>query len=460
MDSVPSTSPLEPARDLVAYIDRSPTPWHCVAETARRLDAAGFVALSESEPFALAPGHGYYLARDGAILAFRLGTEAPHLSGFRLIGAHTDSPNLRLKPEAEVGKAGYRSLGVEVYGGTLNYSWLDRDLGLAGRVFLRVPGSPRPVSRLVDIRRPLCRIPSLAIHLNREVNTDGLKLNTQQHLAPMFGMGPANGGGKDEKRALKSLLGTELGVSPDDILAWDLALTDTVPATLGGLDDAFVFAPRLDNQASCHAALTALIAVAASRSTQMIGLYDHEEVGSLSTAGADGPLVELVLQRLCAANAWKSNISDSETSEGTSAETSSSEVERFHRAMALSWHISADMAHAVHPNYEDRHEPQHKPLLNGGPVIKSNVNQRYATSGEGAALFEALCAEADVPVQKFVTRTDLACGTTIGPIAAGKLGVRTVDVGNPMLSMHSVREQCGSLDVGRMIAVMTRFLGV
>ncbi len=442
------SSHLDFARDLVAYIDRSPTPWHCVAESATRLSRAGSQALSESEALALKPGESGFICRDGAIIAFRLGSEAPEVSGFRLIGAHTDSPNLRLKPNAEVGKAGYRTLGVEVYGGTLNYSWLDRDLGLAGRVFVRVPGSPIPEARLVDLRKPLCRIPSLAIHLNREVNTEGLKLNTQQHLAPMFGMG----NGKKDEQVLKTLLASELGIGAEQILSWDLCLTDTLPPTLGGLDDAFVFAPRLDNQASCHAALSALIAAAPSRSTQVICLYDHEEVGSLSTAGADGPLVELLLQRLCASNTWKSNNSNSEAS--------TSEAERFHRAMALSWHISADMAHAVHPNYEDRHEPQHKPLLNAGPVIKSNVNQRYATSGEGAALFEALCQDVGVPVQKFVTRTDLACGTTIGPIAAGKLGVRTVDVGNPMLSMHSVREQCGSHDVGRMIAVMTRFLGV
>ena len=433
---------LASARDLLAYIDASPTPWHCAAHSASRLAAAGFRPLSEDQPFDLAPGEGCYLVRDGAIFAFRLGTASPAESGFRLVGAHTDSPNLRLKPNAETSKAGYRSLGVEVYGGALNYSWLDRDLGLAGRVFVRQPGSPIPTTHLVDVRRPLCRIPSLAIHLNREVNTDGLKLNTQQHLAPMFGMASDV---KDEASALKGLLAAELAVAADQILSWDLALVDVVPPSLGGLSDAFVFAPRLDNQASCHAALEALLAAPPSASTQLICLYDHEEVGSLTTAGADGPLVELLLRRIVTASAYGEK---------------SSESEAFHRAMAKSWHVSADMAHAVHPNYDDRHEPMHKPVLNGGPVIKSNSNQRYATTGEGAALFEALGADAGVPIQKFVTRTDLACGTTIGPIAAAKLGVRTVDVGNPMLSMHSAREQCGSHDVSRMIAVMTRFLGV
>lgn len=425
---------LDPARDLLQYIDASPTPWHCAAHSAARLGAHGFKALAEDDVFDVGPGDGFFIVRDGALLAVRVGTAPPSEAGFRIIGAHTDSPNLRLKPNAEVTKAGYRTLGVEVYGGALNYSWLDRDLGLAGRVFVRAAG-PVPQARLVDLRKPLCRIPSLAIHLNRDVNSDGLKLNTQQHLAPMFGMAP----GKDETSALMSLLADAAGVGPDQILAWDLALVDVLPSSLGGLDDAFVFAPRLDNQASCHAALSALIAAAPSQSTQVICLYDHEEVGSLTTAGADGPLVELLLRRL--------------------SDHGGSESEAFHRAMAKSWHVSADMAHAVHPNYEDRHEPQHKPILNGGPVIKSNSNQRYATTGEGAALFSALAQDAGVPIQKFVTRTDLACGTTIGPIAAAKLGVRTVDVGNPMLSMHSAREQAGSHDVARMIAIMTGFFG-
>lgn len=426
---------LEPARDLLRYIDASPTPWHCAAHSGERLLAHGFEHVHEEDTVKVSPGHGFFVVRDGALIAVRVGTESPSEAGFRLVGAHTDSPNLRLKPNPEVTKSGYRTLGVEVYGGALNYSWLDRDLGIAGRVFVRGTG-PVPEARLVDLRRPLCRIPSLAIHLNREVNTDGLKLNTQQHLAPMFGMAP----GKDEASALMALLAEAAGVAPEQILAWDLALVDVVAPSLGGLDDAFVFAPRLDNQASCHAALMALIAAKPSKSTQVICLYDHEEVGSLSTAGADGPLVELLLRRL--------------------SSTGSSESEAFHRAMAKSWHVSADMAHAVHPNYEDRHEPQHKPVLNGGPVIKSNSNQRYATTGEGAALFSALGQDAGVPIQKFVTRTDLACGTTIGPIAAAKLGVRTVDVGNPMLSMHSAREQAGSHDVGRMVAIMTRFLEV
>lgn len=428
--------------DLLSYIDQSPTPWHCVSVSAKRLTAAGFVALDEREGFSLTPGHGGFIARDGALLAVRLGARPPTETGFRIVGAHTDSPNLRLKPAAEVDKAGYRSLGVEVYGGALYHSWLDRDLGLAGRVFCRGSGAI-PESHLVHIARPLCRVPSLAIHLKREVNREGLKLNAQDHLAPVFGIASDD---KDAASALKALLATAIDVEPERIVSWDLALGDVTPSAVGGLDDVFVFAPRLDNQASCHAALCALTAAGPTDATQVVCLYDHEEVGSVTSAGADGPLVELLLTRLATGAAWGSRAN------------ADSEAESYQRAIARSWQVSADMAHAVHPNYADRHEPQHKPVLNGGPVIKSNANQRYATSGETAALFELLCQEADVPVQKFVNRTDLACGSTIGPISSGRLGLRTVDVGNPMLSMHSAREQAGSHDVARMIAVLTRFL--
>jgi len=424
-----SATPAE-ALDLLAYIDQSPTPWHCVQTTAERLEAHAFTRLDERAAWSLQPGDRRYLVRDGLIVAFVVGAVPACESGFRIIGAHTDSPNLRIKPAPDVLKAGYRQLGVEVYGGALYYTWLDRDLGIAGRVFVRGAG-PVPEQRLVDIRKPLCRIPSLAIHLQREVNSDGPKLNAQQHLPPVLGQAVAG-----DKAGLTTLLGQHLQLEPEQLVGWDLALIDLAPPTIGGWAGEFVFAPRLDNQASCHAATSALLKTAADAcdATRVICLYDHEEVGSLTTAGADGPIVEATLGRLAGSS------------------------EDFVRAAAQSWHVSADMAHAVHPNYEDKHEPQHKPFLNAGPVIKLNANQRYATTGETAALFATLAEQAGVPVQRFVTRTDLACGTTIGPIAAGRLGVRTVDVGNPMLSMHAAREQCGTHDVARMIEVLARFL--
>lgn len=421
-------------QDLLDYIERSPTPHHCVEESTRRLLAGGFLQVDEKDPWKLEPGKGYFLSRGGSILAFRLGIRPAAEAGFRLVGAHTDSPNLRVKPHGDARREGYLQLAVEVYGGVLTHTWLDRDLGLAGRVILAGKGPAQAESRLLSIARPLLRIPSLAIHLDREVVTKGLVLNPQQHLPPVLGLEPLG--------SLRELLSEELGVEPARILSWDLSLMDTQPPAVGGGAGEWIFAPRLDNQASCHAALAALLRSRGSEATQVACLYDHEEVGSGSRAGAGGSVVEDLLLRLAEV-------------EGPGATAGS-----LPRAIARSWQISADMAHAVHPNYADRHEPGHRPVLNGGPVIKINTQQRYATDAEGEALFEALCRDADVPFQKFVTRTDLACGSTIGPISASRLGVRTVDVGNPMLSMHSIREQGGAQDPERMVAVLERFFGV
>ncbi|WP_373047248.1 M18 family aminopeptidase [Vulgatibacter sp.] len=423
--------------DLLDFIGASPTPHHCVAEARRRTAEAGFVHLDESETWKLEAGRGYTVERGGALLAFRVGTEAPAEAGFRIVGAHTDSPNLRIKPQPDVAKEGYLQLGVELYGGVLQYTWFDRDLGLAGRVMLRGEKPGQLEHRLVRIDRPLLRVASVAIHLNREVNKKGLQLNEQNHLPPLLGLS-AN----PTEESLKALLAAELGTDAAAILAWDLSLMDVVPPAVGGLHGEFIFAPRLDNQASSHAALTALLRAPAAKATQLACLFDHEEVGSGSTAGAAGSLAEDVLQRLAEV-------------EGPGAKPGA-----LPRAIARSWQVSADMAHAVHPNYADKHEPQHMPRLNAGPVIKINSQQRYATDAEGAALFESLCQDADVPVQKFVNRTDLACGSTIGPISSARLGVRTVDVGNAMLSMHSIREQAGAEDPERMVAVLTRFYGV
>ncbi|TNF38178.1 MAG: M18 family aminopeptidase [Deltaproteobacteria bacterium] len=428
---------------LLDYIAKSPTPFHCAAETARILDEAGFTALAEGDRWELALEGAYYLQKDGSIVAFQVGRKAPADGGFRLVGAHTDSPNLRVKPQPDVGKAGYRQLGVEIYGGALEYTWLDRDLGLAGRVVLAGEARPSALEqRLVDIRRPILRVPSLAIHLNREVKQDGLKINSQKHMPPVLGLAE-EGDDKDQIGALRQLLAAELGVAPERILSWDLSLADIVPPAVGGLNGEFVFAPRLDNQASSHAAVAALLRAreqGPSDATRVVSLYDHEECGSSSTTGAAGALTEMVLRRVAAIGA-----------EGGDADA-------FARAIAKSVQVSADMAHAIHPSHADRHEPEHRPALNGGPVIKVNVNQRYATAGDGAALFEALCREAEVPVQKYVNRTDLPCGTTIGPISAARLGIMTVDVGNPMLSMHSIREQAGVLDHPRMIKVLAHFM--
>jgi aspartyl aminopeptidase len=415
-------------KDLLAFLGASPTPFHAVASATERLAAAGFKAIAETDSWAdLAPGR-YTFAHGGtSVFAFVI-PETKRISGFRIVGAHTDSPNLRLKPNSEYKKEGYTQLGVEVYGGVLLNSWLDRDLSLAGRVYVRE--GERIGSRLVRFTKPMLRVAQLAIHLDREVN-EGLKLNRQEHLAPIFGLGD----GQD----LATLLAAELGITREAIVGSDLMLYDVVPPTLGGRDEEMLFSARLDNLAMCHAGVRALIDAApraqAESVVPLVALFDHEEVGSETAYGAQSASLPRALERIVMGR-------------GGSRED-------YHRILAGSLCVSADMAHAVHPNYESRHETRHKPVLNGGPVIKINAQQRYATSGATAALFRDLCLKAEVPVQHYAHRTDLPCGSTIGPIASTLLGIRTVDVGNPMLSMHSVRELGGTKDP----AMMTRVLG-
>ncbi|MCC6556051.1 MAG: M18 family aminopeptidase [Polyangiaceae bacterium] len=424
------------ARDLCAFIDASPTPFHAVREVASRLAAAGFTELGERDAWALSPGDRRFVIRNGStIIAFVAGAEHPARGGFRILGAHTDSPNLRAKPNADYSKSGYRQVGVEVYGGVLYSTWLDRDLGVAGRVLLRgAAGAGGVERRLVHVARPVARVPNLAIHLNRGVNTDGLVLNAQKHLAPVLGF--------DREAELRALLARELDVPRDAILGYDLSFFDTAPAAIGGADGELVFASRLDNLASCHALTAALAAAAPSpaAATRVVALYDHEECGSKSAAGAAGTALRDALARIVDACAER-------------------EPQALARAVAGSLLVSADMAHAVHPNYSDQHEPRHAPHINRGLVVKSNSNQSYATDGATAAAFEALCDGVGYAPQRFVVRSDLPCGSTIGPITAAELGVATVDVGAPMLSMHSCREMAGTLDVHLAIETYRRALG-
>lgn len=418
----------DPVDDLLAYIAASPTPWHATAETVRRLEAAGYRALDEGERWEVAPGDKVYVVRGGSsVAAFELGRVPASEGGFRMVGAHTDSPNLRLKPQPQAETEGMTKLAVEPYGGVLWHTWLDRDLALAGRVFVEGDGGLRSV--LVNLERPIARIPSLAIHLDRTVNEEGLKLNAQEHLAPLFAVG--------EVKVL-DLVAEAVGASADAVRGFDLCLYDVMPPARGGANGELLFAARLDNLASCHAGLSALLAADGSAdATRGVVFYDHEECGSTSPQGADSPFLPEVLERL--------------------ARAADDSPDAYARALSRSFMLSADMAHAVHPNHTGKHEPEHMPKLGAGPVIKTNVNQRYATDGETAARFTRWCARADVVPQQFVTRSDLACGSTIGPISAGRLGIRTIDVGNPMLSMHSAREMAGAADVAPMIAVMRVF---
>jgi aspartyl aminopeptidase len=422
----------EAARDLCAFLDRSPTPFHAVREVVARLEAVGFRELSERDAWSIAPGDRRYVIRGGGtIIAFVAGGESPATGGFRMIGAHTDSPNLRVKPNADASVRGFQQVGVEVYGGVLHSTWLDRDLSIAGRVLVR--GKDGLEARLVDLVRPVARVPNLAIHLNRGVNTDGLVINAQKHLSPVLGIG--------KETALRAALARALEIAADSIVGHDLSLYDTEKAAIAGLEGEFVFSARLDNLGSCHAAAAALAAVTApSAATRLIALYDHEECGSKSAVGAAGSVLRDTVARILDAHQDR-------------------QPQALGRAMARSWLVSADMAHGVHPNYPDQHEPQHAPMINRGMVIKSNANQSYATDGASAAAFELWCNEAGFSPQKFVVRSDLPCGSTIGPITAAELGVSTVDVGAPMLSMHSCREMCGTLDVHLAIEAFKAALG-
>ena len=430
------------ADDLLRFIDSSPTPYHAIALVQSRLEAAGFTRIEESEHWTLETGDRRYVVRNGGSLAaFEVGAVGPSVAGFRIVGAHTDSPNLRIKPRPDVRAEGFHQLAVEPYGGLLLHTWLDRDLSLAGRVTLRDGEDVR--TQLVDFARPLLRVPSLAIHLYRELAQEGLKLNAQKHLVPVMGL--------DEGGSLVEMLCEELSSSaggrPEekDVLAWDLMTYDFQPATRSGRDREFIHAARLDNLASSHAGLCALLDATGAGpcdSTRVLVLYDHEEVGSRSAEGAGGTFLKETLERIVLAS-----------EEG--AEPGEGSGQGMARAVSRSWLVSADMAHAVHPNYSDRHEPGHRPKIGGGPVIKTNANRSYATDAETAGFFAALCRRAGVAYQDFVTRSDLGCGSTIGPISAARVGVRTVDVGNPMLSMHSCREMAGAADVESMIAVLS-----
>jgi aspartyl aminopeptidase len=416
--------------NLLTYIAAAPTPYHAVSEAAALLDKGGFRQLAETTAWDDQPG-GQYVIRGGALIAWYLPPGAEPSRPFRIVGSHTDSPNLRVKPQPDSGVLGWRQVAVEVYGGTLYNTWLDRDLGLSGRLALR-----DGAERLVSVDRPLLRVPQLAIHLDRHVNGEGLKLNPQVHLTPVWGLGEPNDGD------LIDFLAGEYGLRGKDVLGWDLMVHDVVPPAYLGRDTELITASRLDNLLSVHAAVAALLAAVEAGigdgPIPVIAALDHEENGSLSTTGAAGPFLETVLERLVAARGG-----------GVDARA---------RAYAGSVMASADLAHAVHPNYPEKHDAGHRPRANGGPVLKVNVNQRYATDGATRAVWARACEAAGIPWQTFVSRNDQPCGTTIGPLASSRLGIATFDIGVPALSMHSVRELCGADDPWRLAAALAAFL--
>lgn len=419
----------------MSYLDASPTPFHAAATAAARLvDEGGFEIVTEHEPFPTSHGR-YAVLRDGALVAWVQPEGAARHTPWRIIGAHTDSPTFQVKPHPDVVKAGWQLLGVEPYGPPIYNSWLDRDLGLAGRVVVRDPAGPGGMRvELFDDRRALLRLAQLAIHLDRGVNERGLQLNPQQHLVPLWGVG-------DAAASFTAYLGEQVGAAEGDILGFDVNLRDTQPAALLGRDGDLLASPRLDNLASCHAAVEALLAAAVvdggdrTACRPAIVLFDHEEVGSRSERGASSPLLGSILER-----------------------AAGGDREDYWRALAGSVVASADMAHATHPNYVEMAEPAHQVRMHGGPVLKVHRELRYASDGRGIAALRLAAEQADVPLQVFVSRSDLPCGTTIGPITAGQLGVTTVDVGAPMLSMHSARELTGVPDQQAYAALLAAFL--
>jgi aspartyl aminopeptidase len=426
------SSPRDTALDLIAFIDASPSPYHASAEARGRLTAAGFAEVPLNGDWPSAAGR-YVIVDGGSLFAWVVPEESPPRAAFRLLGAHTDSPALRVKPRPDTGQAGVRQLGVEVYGGAVCNSWLDRDLGLAGRVVVRTPDGPR--LRLLRVHRPVLRVPQLAIHLDRELNTDGLKLDPQKHLVPIWSLGDPDPGG------FARFLAAELGVPAGDVLSHDVVTYDLAGGTLAGVEEEFVSSGRLDDLGCTHATVEALCEIAAHPAAGHISalvLFDNEEVGSESATGARGAWLGRQLERSVLARGGGRD--------------------DFLRAVAGSVHVSADMTHATHPNYADRHEPEHQIALNGGPVVKLSASLSYATAAPTHAAFLLAAQQAGVPVQYFVNRSGVRSGSTIGPLVAAGLAIPTVDVGIPALAMHSAREFCGSQDPAMLIAALRAFL--
>ena len=417
-------------QELLDFIQASPTPFHATKNLAGLLEEAGFEPLDEAEPWKLVPYGRYYVVRNGSsIVAFTLGKKPVLETGFRMVGAHTDSPCLKVKPNPELKRNGLFQLGVEIYGGVLLNPWFDRDLSLAGRVTFS-DSDNLVKSALIDFQKPVAVVPSLAIHLDKEANTNRT-VNRQTDMPPIMMLADGDESVDFRQLLLKQLQQQNPDSKAEQILDYELSFYDTQPPGVVGLKDEFIASARLDNLLSCYVGVKALLQ--AGDQNCLLVCNDHEEVGSQSAAGAQGPLLKSVLERI---------------------ESGPAELARL---IDRSMMISADNAHGIHPNFSSKHDGNHGPLINAGPVIKVNANQRYATNSETAALFRHWCQQADVPVQSFVVRSDMGCGSTIGPLTAGGIGVKTLDVGVPTFAMHSIRELAGHLDAHYLYKVLTVF---
>jgi aspartyl aminopeptidase len=418
------SSELDHVADLAAFVEASPSSHHAAAEGARRLTVEGFTAQEESAEWSSEPG-GHYVVRDGALIAWRIPDTSRSFMPFRILGSHTDSTGFTLKPRPDLSGYGWQQLGIEIYGAPLLNSWLDRELGLAGRLVL-TDGTMQLVRT-----EAIMRIPQLAIHLDRSVNDEGLRLDKQLHTAPVWSVGHPG-------IAVLDHVATAAGCSAVDIDGYDLRVYDTAKPAIFGPHQEFLASSRLDNLSSMHASIVAMINAGDGDAIQMIAAFDHEELGSASRSGASGPLLADLLTR----------ISDS----------LGATLDQRHRSLAETFCLSADTGHAIHPNYPNRHDPANQPLLNSGPLLKLNANQRYATDGRGAALWRRVCRKAGVVTQEFVSNNATPCGSTIGPLTATRLGIATIDVGIATLSMHSARELAGTDDPLHLTRAMEAFL--
>lgn len=416
--------------DLMDFLAMSPTPFHAVEQIIYKLECAGYQRLFEADSWELEASQGYYVTRnDSSIIAFKLG-EDPVAKGINMVGAHTDSPCLKVKPQPDILFNGYYQLGVEVYGGALLNPWFDRDLSLAGRVnYLDEDGDL--CSTLVNFETPIAVIPSLAIHLDREANKNR-SVNAQTDIPPILLKLPNSE--SEDKPSFHDILLQKIQDDTDatEVLDYELSFYDVQEAAYIGLHQDFIASARLDNLLSCYTGLMALTETS-NPGSKLLVCTDHEEVGSVSSSGAQGTFLQSVLERIAGSH------------------------ENMGRMMDQSMMISADNAHALHPNFADRHDENHGPEINKGPVIKVNANQRYASNGHTSAIFRQLCKQADVPVQSFVVRSDMGCGSTIGPITASNLGVKTLDVGVPTFAMHSIRELAGRWDAYYLFRVLKEF---
>ncbi|KAK9366936.1 peptidase M18 [Lipomyces kononenkoae] len=472
------------ASDFLAFVNSSPTPYHVVDNAKKLLLNAGFLELKERESWngKVEKGKKYFLTRNGSsIIAFAVGNEWKRGNGFAIVGAHTDSPSLRLKPVSKKSSDGYLQVGVELYGGGLWHTWFDRDLSVAGRVYVSENG--KLVPRLIKVDKPILRIPTLAIHLDREANTK-FEFNKESQLFPIAGLAEEilNKADTNEKTTaieeaeakaeedsfqpfaamnerhqpkVIALIAEAAGVPISAVRDFELILYDTHPSALGGISDEFIFSQRLDNQMMSYCAIRGLIdsleaenGLEGDSVIRMISCFDHEEIGSESAQGARSSLLPSIVKRLSGLSGIPSIDAKEEAIVGG----------RFYEETAIkSFLISADMAHAVHPNYSGKYDTTHKPQINKGPVIKINANQRYSTNSPGILLVEEVAKISKTPLQLFVVRNDSSCGSTIGPALASLLGIRTLDLGNPQLSMHSIRETGGSADVEHACSLFAGF---